>query len=139
MIILINKTWQLHLYIIKWHLCVVEINQKKSLPFHSENSFPTFFLSISTQNRAPKKMPGITPFGRRSYIFPQQRRTRWVWRHLPSASHEKFRQAATFKWLEPGDDFSHHVEVVRPLRGCCIVLPNSRPLRKPHGSTLVGV
>ena len=35
---------------------------------------------------------------------------------LSSASHKKYHHAATFKWLEPGDDFRHHVGVVRPLQ-----------------------
>ena len=50
------------------------------------------------------------------FFSPQQRWTRWMGCRLPSASHKKYRHAATFKWLEPGDDFRHHVGVVRPLQ-----------------------
>ena len=34
----------------------------------------------------------------------------------PRPPTKKYHHAATFKWLEPGDDFRHHVGVVRPLQ-----------------------
>ena len=46
----------------------------------------------------------------------QQRWARWVECRLPLASHKKYHHAAALKGLEPGDDFRHHVGVMRPLQ-----------------------
>ena len=81
MIILINKTWQLHLYIIKWHLCVVEINQKKSLPFHSASLLCKVLLCNFQQSVMEKKFYRISPW------YPSQ--SSWTWCSswgLPSSS-----------------------------------------------------
>ena len=72
-------------------------------------------------------MQGITPSQENRSIYPLTQRVMitvdeqwrwacWVERRLPSASHKKYCHAAALKRLEPGDDFRHHVGVVRPLQ-----------------------